>query len=116
MRFAAGTLDRRITIQQRTVTEDPVYGTPVETWGDLATVWANVQDVLPSRSETIAEGLSVARRPCRIRIRYRSDVTSDMRVKYGSRMLRIITMPAEIGRRDGLEFMAEELTTGGQEP
>lgn len=116
MRLAAGTLDRRITIQRRTTTEDPLYGTPVETWSDFATVWANVQDMLPSRGEAIADGLSVGRRPCRIRIRYRADVTSDMRVRFGTRTLRIVTMPAEIGRRDGLEFMAEELTTSGQEP
>lgn len=116
MRLSAGDLDRRIKIQSRSVTQDPVYGTSVETWADFATVWANVQDMLPSRGEKIAEGVAVARRPCRIRIRYRSDVTSDMRIKIGERVLRIVTMPAELGRREGLEFIAEELTTGGQEP
>lgn len=112
----ASTLDRRITIQSRSESQDPTYGTDVVTWPTLATVWANVQDMLPSRGERIADGISVARRPCRIRIRYRSDVTSDMRVVIGSRTLRIVTMPAELGRREGLEFVAEEITSSGQEP
>ena len=109
-------LDRRITIQSSSVTQDSTYGTDVASWPTLATVWANVQDMLPSRGEKFADGISIARRPSRIRIRYRSDVTSDMRVVIGSRTLRIITMPAEIGRREWLEFIAEEVTTGGQEP
>lgn len=112
----AGSLDRVITLQQRTSVPDALYGTPVETWNDVAEVYANVQDVLPSRGEGIADGINIARRPCRIRIRWRDDVTSAMRVRINDRVLRIITMPAELGRRAGLEFMAEELTTEGQEP
>ena len=67
----AGKLDRRITIQQRTTTQDN-SGRPATVWADLVTVWAEVQDMLPSRGERIAEGLNVANRPCRIRIRYRA--------------------------------------------
>lgn len=35
----AGKLDRRVTIQQRTLTKDNT-GTRVETWEDIAEVWA----------------------------------------------------------------------------
>lgn len=113
----AGRLDREIVIQHRTQTQDPVYGTPTEgEWEDWATVWAEVQDMLPSRGENIADGIDVARRPCRIRIRYRDDITSGMQVKIEQRTLRIITMPAELGRREGLEFVAEEVTTSVQQP
>lgn len=112
----AGTLDRRVTILTRSETADPVYGTEAVTWTALATVWANVRDMVPSRGERIADGIQIANRPCRVRMRYRADVTSAMRLQIGSRQLRIITQPAELGRREGIEFIAEELTSEGQEP
>lgn len=112
----AGDLDRRITIEQRTSSQDPVYGTQSISWSTLATVWAQVRDILPSRAEDIADTISLARRPARIRMRYRSDVTSDMRIDYGGRKLKIVSGPAEIGRREGLELIAEEYSTEGDAP
>ena len=115
--LSAGELNRWVTFTHRTVTEtDPIYGTPIYGWADFAAVWANVQDKLPSRAEQIADGISIANRPCRVRIRYRSDLDSSMRLKIGERTLRIIAGPAELGLREGVEFMAEELSTEGQEP
>lgn len=111
----AGDLDREIVIQSRTSTKD-ASGRPTTGWADFATVWASVQDMLPSRGERIAEGVNVASRPCRIRMRYRDDITSDMRVTLDGRTLRIVSMPAELGRREGIEIVAEEVTTEGQEP
>ena len=115
----AGKLDREITILHfaESTTQDPLYGTVIVTeWLPLATVWAEVQDMLPSRGERLVEGINIARRPCRVRMRYRNDITSAMRIRIGTRELRIIAGPAELGRREGLEFMAEELSTEGQEP
>jgi len=111
----AGDLNRRITLQSRITAQDD-GGRPSVAWADVVTVSAEVQDMLPSRGERIAEGLNVANRPCRIRIRYREGVSPDMRVLYRGRTLRIVSMPAELGHREGLEFMAEELTVEGQEP
>lgn len=109
-------LDRQITLLRPVSTQESVYGARETTWEVLDTVWAQVRDMLPSRGEQLADGLSLARRPARIRIRYRDDVTSGMRVQYGDRNLRIVSQPAELGRREGLELMAEELSTEGQEP
>lgn len=104
-----GQLNRRITIQRKTVTLDPSYGTEVVTWVALATrIAANVQDVLPGKSESAANGIRIATQPTRIRIRYRSDVTSDMRVILHTavdRTCQIIAGPAELGRREWLEFV-----------
>lgn len=113
-----GKLDRRITLLQSVETQEQVRGTYEANWTPLATVWAEVQDMLPSRGERLADGVNVAARPCRVRIRYRADIASDMRLTVEGRagQYRIITQPAELGRRDGLEFMAEQLTTEGQEP
>lgn len=113
----AGRLDTEIVIQSRTRTQDATYGVWTEgDWSDYATIWAEVEDMLPSRGERIAEGINVAQRPCRIRARYRDDITNQMRVKIGDRTLEIVTMPAELGRREGIEFVAEEVTTVGQKP
>jgi SPP1 family predicted phage head-tail adaptor len=112
----AGDLDTRITIEERVETRDPIYNTPIYSWVTFATVWADVQDVLPSRAEKIADGISIARRPARIRIRHLDGITTAMRIKIGSRTLGIIAGPAELGRHVGIELIAEELSTQGQEP
>jgi len=39
-----GTLDRRVTIQTNTPTQD-AYGEPIESWSTFATVWAKRGDV-----------------------------------------------------------------------
>ncbi len=112
-------LDRQISVERRTITKDAVYGGKVETWVPLVPVgsppvaarfWAQVQDVLPSRSESVRQGLEVARDQVRIRTRYRSDVTSDMRVTvHGDAdvLYQIVGGPAMIGRKEWLEMVCE---------
>lgn len=113
--FDPGRFKDRVTILQPARVQESAYGTNAVSWTELTTVWAEVRDVLPSRSENIAEGVEIGRRPCRVRMRYRTDVRSDMRLRYLGRTLRIVAGPAEIGRREVVEFVAEELTTEGQE-
>lgn len=116
MRVRASDLDRHITFQENARTQDPVFGTSVTSWQNIATdptVPARVQDVLPSRAETVADGISLNRRPAKVWIRYRDDITADMRIVYEGRNMRIVGSPAEIGRKQGLEFMVEEYSTEG---
>lgn len=117
MRVTAPARDTEIIFQKRTAgTPDATYGTPTYAWGDYATELADVQDILPSRSEHLTDNIEMQRNPTRIRTLYRDDITSDMRVKIGTRTLEIIGGPAEIGRRDGLEMVCEELSTEGDAP
>lgn len=111
----SGALDRRIRIEQRSVTQDPEYGTEVVQWVEFATVWANVQEVLPSRSESLSEGIRIAQRPARVRMRYMTGVDSSMRLVYldRDRVMKIVTPPVEMGRKDGLEMMAVDFSTAG---
>lgn len=111
-----GTLDQRIRLEVKSVAVDPDYGTQTITWTTFATVWANVQDVLPSRAEKEGGGVRIENKPARIRMRYLAGVTSDMRVillDRGNRELRIVSGPAELGRKEAIEVMAEESTTQG---
>lgn len=113
----AGQLDRRITLEVKTATVDPDYGTETITWTVFSSrIAAQVQDVLPSKSESAANGIAMATRPARIRTRYLAGITSDMRVVvHGTtdRLMQIIAGPAELGRREGIELMAVEYSTQG---
>jgi SPP1 family predicted phage head-tail adaptor len=104
-----GALDRRITIQRPAVVVDPVYGPQDSGWEDLLPVRipANKKDDLPGNTESVQNGLRLSNSPARIRIRYRNDITSDMRVivhDENDRIYQISSTPAEIGRREWLEF------------
>lgn len=112
----AGKLDRRITFEERQTTQDATYGTQMVTWADVVTVWAQVQDILPSRAEGVESNINMSRRPCRVRIRFREDLDSTMRIDFNGRKLRIVSGPVEMGRREALEFVAEEMTTEGVAP
>lgn len=111
-----GRLNRRLRIERREADADTTYGTAKGEWVRHAEVWAEVQDILPSRSERLDDNISIARRPARVRIRYRDDITGDMQVVLNGRRMHIVAGPAEIGRREAIEFMVEELTTSGDGP
>jgi head-tail adaptor len=111
-----GRLDRRIRIEAPTVTKEAIYGSPSISWAPFATLSANIQEVLPSQAEHNVQGLRIAARRARVRTRYVADITSDMRVVYldrGNRLMKILTPPVELGRREGLEFMVADYSTQG---
>ena len=114
----AGKRTTFITVEQRQATQDPVYGTTVATWNEFAQMWAEVQDVLPSRSESLEDGVSIQNRPARVRVSYFDglNITSNMRIKIGERTLRIVSGPAELQKPHGWEMRAEEVSTQGEEP
>ena len=124
MKITAGQLDRRISIEQKSTATDANYGTPTVTWVPLVAAAgsptvaqrfaAQVQDVLPSRTEGVALGLNIARSPTRIRIRYRSDIDSSMRVTvHGTTdtVYQIIGGPSEIGRKEFTELLCERISS-----
>ena len=116
--IAAGKFDRVILVERRVDKIDPQYGTTTTAWEALSgPVRANVQDVLPSRSaETSANGIDVTRRPARVRMRWRTDIDSTMRIIYvdrDNRIMEILTQPAELGRREAIEFMVAEFSARG---
>lgn len=107
----AGALDRRITFQRPLLVEDGEFG-PQTGPGDWETVTperipAQVWDDLPGRSEAVQNGLRMADRPARVRIRYMRGLTSDMRVilhDETDQLFEISGGPAELGRREWIEI------------
>jgi head-tail adaptor len=107
----------RIRFEKLITTQDIDYGTPVDVWvqvGAISRAW--VQDVLPSRAELGDRSLRIEYRPARIRYRYRTDIDSAMRVillNRQNRIMKIVSGPAELDNRDGMEIMAEAYSTSG---
>ena len=108
----ASDLTSRIRIEQPGA-DQSFDGAGSGSWILVAEVWANVRDMLPSRGERLADGVNVAARPSRVRIRFRDDVTSEMRFVLGERIMQIVSGPAELGWREGLEFVVEEYRPAG---
>jgi head-tail adaptor len=106
----AGILYRRITIQRPVTVVDTEYGPQDGGWQDVVSrLPAQVLDVLPSQAESNENGLRVADRPARVRIRYLRGLTSDMRVIVHrepdlDEVYEISGGPAEIGRREWTEI------------
>jgi head-tail adaptor len=123
--MTAGARDTIVIFEQRQTTQDPVYGTTIEgDWTEYCQAWAEVQDMLPSRSENVDETISIARRPARLRIDYLDGVgiTSSMRVRieadelFPERIMQIISGPAHKRDSDELEFVVEQMSTQGEAP
>jgi SPP1 family predicted phage head-tail adaptor len=96
----AGGLDRRVTLQRFTVTTDD-YGEEIQTWNDLATVFAEVRQ--QSGREFIAAAQVQADRLVVFFIRWFAGLTVLDRVSYAGTLHDIVEV-REIGRRDGVEL------------
>ena len=121
-----GKLKDRVRFE-RPVAKKGLAGAGSGTWEPVCEVWAEVQDALPSRGERLTDGINATARPARVRLAYRPGLDTSMRIHVGrnlkdangdvawhtDRTLQLVSGPAELGRREGLEFMAEEFNPAG---
>lgn len=87
-KLAAGSLLHRVTFQKKTLTQD-ASGQVLDVWSNYVTVWANVKGFTGSGAinhEMQAGGTEVSRGRSSIRIRWREDITADMRVLHRGRI------------------------------
>ncbi len=102
----AGRLDKRVQLQSATEARDS-HGQPIKTWTTQATVWAGVE---PLRgAEKVAAMQMGAYRQLDVIIRYRSDVTEDWRILYGTRELEIKSVVNEYERDRMLKIRCLEV-------
>lgn len=106
---------------------DAVYGTPTGDWTPIAYApgsppvaakWAGEwMPVMPSRSESVRQGLQIAREQVRFRMRWRNDIDASMRVRLygdGESIWQIVGGPTPIeGRQRRLEVVLEQFSTTG---
>lgn len=95
----AGKLDRRITIQSRTVSRDGM-GSRVETWADEATVWAKLETTKGSEGET-AEA-ERGKQTTRWLIRHRVIDSIENRISYKGKICQITGIDETMGRENYL--------------
>lgn len=99
----SGALDRKIIIESTSESRG-AFGEVTDTWATYATLWA--QAIPISGKERLASDRTVAVRGYKFKTRWISGVTAKMRVSYDGEYWNIIGI-AEIGRREGLEIIAE---------
>ena len=107
-RIDIGEMRERVAIKTRTLADDTIGG-KTETWTTLATVWAKINTI--RGTEFIQQAQAGGELTHRVIIRYRSDVTASMKLTWGSRTLKIVSPPIELGHRQWTELQCKEETT-----
>jgi SPP1 family predicted phage head-tail adaptor len=102
----SGTLDRRITILQLVKLSDAMGGFE-ESYTTFATVWGNLKPL--RATERYATGMTQNTITTRLLIRYRTDITTDMRAVVDGRTYHIRGI-LPMGRREGVVLECEEVT------
>lgn len=111
-----GKLDRYIRIEKKTVIKDANYGSEVISWDTYKECWANVQDITTRMQESTNNDLRLLKQPCKVLVRYDNGIDATMRIVMldrDNRILQIVTKPAEIGRKEAMEFTAEDYSQNG---
>ena len=100
----AGTLNSRVTIQQQSATQDAL-GQPVQTWTDVATVWANIKHT--SGIESIKADALTSTVRASVQIRYKSGLVSGMRLSAGSVLYDIVAVLPDMEKREYTNLVCE---------
>lgn len=107
-----GELDTLVRLE-RPITDDSLDGAGSGEWELVDEIYVGIRDQLPSRGERTADGATTSTRPARVRMYWRDDVTPAMRLVADDRIMQIVSAPAELGRRGGLELMVEDYSPAG---
>lgn len=79
----AGKLRHRVTLQTPVQVQDSMTGGLETEWDDVATVWAEIAPL--SAREFVAAQTEISKITARITIRYRDDVTAEMRIYHSAK-------------------------------
>ena len=102
----AGELRHRVTLQKPTKSRDSFNEMAAVSYSDVDTVWAAVEwrngrrYLEASQLNSEVQGV--------VRIRYRTDVKADWRLKYGPRYLQILSMSNTYERDRELQLNCKE--------
>jgi SPP1 family predicted phage head-tail adaptor len=98
-----GQLNQRVTIQQPSASKDAL-GQRVETWANVADVWAQVQPL--KGREFFAAGAMQSEAAVRVRMRWRAGVDGTMRVLWRGVPHALVAEPVDVdGGRHTLELL-----------
>lgn len=100
----AGRLRNRVTLQRQTSGQDEI-GQPITTWSDVDSIWADIRHV--SGIETVKSGAIASIVKVSVRIRYRSDVDSGMRILGGATAYNISAILPDTSKKQYLDLVCE---------
>ena len=104
----SGALRHRISFQEKTQTSDSMGGY-THTWQDSIDAYAAIWPLKAvERLESMKLEHSVTHK---IRVRYHSGITADMRIRFGERYFEIIAITNFDERNIQLDILAEESVT-----
>lgn len=104
----AGALTQRLTLLAPTVTEDE-HGQRVETYAQVAVVWAAVLSVRTQDQLAAQARDAVAEQ--RFRLRWRADVQGTWRVQWRGLTFEVLGVPVDVaGARVALDLLCRSLT------
>lgn len=104
-----GYLRHKITIQKQNNNSDKQddYGQPLDIWVDVARSWASINPI--SGKEIFAAETVSSEITHKIKIRYRSGITPDMRIVFNGRIFEIKSIINFQERNIDLQLMCKEL-------
>jgi SPP1 family predicted phage head-tail adaptor len=103
----AGATNRRIVVEENTGATFNDFGERIENWTFFRLLWAEVQEKGGREFFEASQDYALRKIVFRVRPHY-ANITVAMRIRYDS-MIFHITALQEIGRREGLLMMAEEI-------
>lgn len=101
----AGKLRHRITFQRPATAEDRAAGYD-DDWVDGVSTWAQISPISGKEYFNQVRELTVSHK---IYCRYRPGIDPRMRIKFGTRIFRILSVINWEERNEGLTIMCEEL-------
>ena len=84
-----GKMRQRVTIQARASTQSGT-GQPTGAWSTVATAWASIEPL--SGREQLAAQAAQSETTHRVTMRYRSGITTKMRISFGGRLFNITSV------------------------
>ena len=102
--FAAGPLKKLITIERLPGGKDN-NGDPNSEWVLVTRALANIRFL--NGKEALMASKEVSTASASIRIRYRTDVTADMRIVYGGQIFNILAILPNLDSREFLDLACE---------
>ena len=100
-----GSLNKRVTLQYSTKVSNEMGGF-VTSWVDAATIWAAIWPV--SAAETVQSMQPTMTISHRVRIRYRSVLRANWRIKFGLRYFNIMSVINPNEKNEMLDLMCKE--------
>lgn len=106
----AGLLDRKVTVQSRTVTQDPNYGSEQVVWGTFATAWCRFEET--GGQELERNNREFTTRTAAVTMRFIPGVNADMRLSEPDGSVWQIISVANRGRRREMRLEVVEYARG----